>query len=59
MLPAPAGTVERKRLRLKVLRGTQHELEAKDDGTTLGAVAAQVEELDAEIAASQDRAALD
>jgi hypothetical protein len=31
----------------------------KDDGTALRAVAAQVEELEAEIAASQDRAALD
>jgi hypothetical protein len=59
LLPAPAGTVERKRLRLKVLRGRQHELEAKDDGTALRAVAAQVEELEAEIAASEDCAAID
>lgn len=58
LLPAPAGTAERKRLRLKVLRGRRHELEANDDDTALRAVAAQVAELEAEIAASQDRVAL-
>ena len=44
LLSAPAGSVERKLLRLKVLKGRQNELEAKGADNALRGVAEQVSE---------------
>ena len=54
LLSAPSGSVDRKRLRLKVLKDRRHELEKKGTTDALGAVADQVAELEAEIAALRD-----
>lgn len=53
LLSAPSGSVDRKRLRLKVLTDRRHELEKKGDTDALRVNADQVAELEAEIAALQ------
>jgi hypothetical protein len=54
LLSTSSGSVDRKWLRLKVLRDRRHELEKTGATDTLGAVADQVAELEAEIEAQQD-----
>jgi hypothetical protein len=53
LFSAPSGSVDRKLLRLKVLKDRRHELEKTGATDTLGAVADQVAALEAEIAALQ------
>jgi hypothetical protein len=58
LLGAPAGSVERTLLQLKVLKDRKHDLEAKGADNALRAVAEQVSELEAEIEALQRHADL-